>query len=146
MYTTDTLPTSFCIAQAIGLSGAAWLSGTTPHPSSTHQTPTNNDIYRKHLLPIIDDSPSPSSIPQRAQYSPINNRKTVGRCLRNGKEPRSPNCSLHRHHPLVSILGDEGREYAGGHRTTGSYHYVCNLCCIDDCDRAVDHSGHEGDE
>ncbi|KAL3262087.1 hypothetical protein ABHI18_003120 [Aspergillus niger] len=51
MYTTDTLPTSFCIAQAIGLSGAAWLSGNI-FSLSLMTIPALLQSHKEHKIPL----------------------------------------------------------------------------------------------
>ncbi|GKZ32838.1 hypothetical protein AbraIFM66950_002478 [Aspergillus brasiliensis] len=51
MYTTDTLPTSFCIAQAIGLSGAAWLSGNI-FSLSYMTIPALLQSHKEHRIPL----------------------------------------------------------------------------------------------
>ncbi|RAK95500.1 DUF1772 domain-containing protein [Aspergillus ibericus CBS 121593] len=51
MLTTNTLPPSFCIAQVIGLSGAAWLSGTI-YSLSYISIPTLLTSHQEHSIPL----------------------------------------------------------------------------------------------
>ncbi|RDH39661.1 hypothetical protein BDQ94DRAFT_133468 [Aspergillus welwitschiae] len=51
MYTTDTLPTNFCIAQAIGLSGTAWLSGNI-FSLSLMTVPALLQSHKEHKIPL----------------------------------------------------------------------------------------------